>query len=116
MLEEKNIYNKKAYFNKRIYPIMQQLVKECYFAKIPCFFSAAVANTDFSSVYVSECVSDTDIDFKLYDDKISEFIKVLRGAKVTFTSDIEEMDFEGLDVGSFEINETDDYDNFSENE
>lgn len=105
MLDEKCTYNKKAYFKKNIYPIMQQLIKECYYAKIPVFFSAAVANTDTSTVYISESVSDTDVEFRLSDDKISDFIKILRGGRVLLASESDEIDFDDFNIASFEVEE-----------
>ena len=87
-------YNKSEEYNEKIAPLVEQLRKECYFLKIPMFFTAAVQNNQSGTDYKTEMISAMCVDAVLQDDKVAKLTNVMNGFETRLPAQITELEYD----------------------
>lgn len=85
-------YDKKAAYQEKVAPLMASVEALCKELSIPFFFTAAVANTDRDTEYVTEGRSALPMGIMLTDDKIVDHLKVCSGFRAIVPDSIPEID------------------------
>lgn len=86
-LERREVYQEK------VKPIVENLERTCYREKIPMFASFAVFDDKKKTEYENVMLSPTTINFRLSDDKIADFIRVIQGYRTISPGDDTEFQF-----------------------
>lgn len=87
-------YDNTEVFNKSIAPIVAELERACYRAKIPMFASFAVQTDKNGTTYRNSYLSPASIRKKLVDDQMAQHIRVMQGYKVIAPEDETEVEGE----------------------
>lgn len=71
--------DKKEYFEEECRELLTNLVKKCYLGGIPCFFTAAVENSENGTEYITDGIMTGSTNIVLLDDKIKHHMMINDG-------------------------------------
>lgn len=86
-------FDQKQIFSQEISPLLQEIRRKCYDARIPFFFTAAVSEKNGDTHYESEIVDTAPNGVSLARDLFPKFLCVLNGFDVVPPSDPVEIEF-----------------------
>ena len=94
-LWHKRYIDKIAVYKSDIAPIVTELLRVCYKAKIPMFIAFALADNGENTLYHNEMLTPITLGIKpLSDDQLCRFVQVLQGYRVTPAADEIELPME----------------------
>ena len=88
------VFDKKSEFNKKIKPILSELLLKCSEASIPVFVSFAIKGDESKTDYYNDMISPSMKGMTLKNNQLAEFVNILNGfytvpEKKDFTLDYE---------------------------
>lgn len=93
------MYDQSEKYSAEIAEMVFELRKKCFEAGIPFFVSCAVSDDGKHTEYVNDMISPADIDKKLSQDKIAEYVKMLNGFIAVPEQRPAEMEIDMDDIG-----------------
>lgn len=84
MNNEKNltIYDKSDVYKREVKPLIDNIKKVCVVNNIPIFISCAISNSEEKTEYKTDGIMTGSAGINLKNDKLEDFLMVLRGAKL----------------------------------
>lgn len=97
MAKETTIFDKSKLYDEQIAPLVKDVIAHCAMYRIPCYFSACVANTKTESDYRNEGVLCGSTGIHLTDDRITGHLNVSLGFRTSPPTESPEIAYDDSD-------------------